>query len=230
MMMEKMQKKMMQQYRVFAGVGFLVVLVAFGFSLAAANANQVFFSAGKAAREAAGASSALVAANVTRHSITTWVPSFKFVGLGLLLGAITMALGLIAATLRNLGGDLMAKWPEELNPELPEKPRSARLFPMLMMVGWMVLIAGFIWALFLNGTVVSYWSHSIANELNPAAAGSTLLRQLGAIKGTLPWLGALRFLGMAFLFTAITVALTVIIRTLQHQEQTLRSFIAARSN
>ena len=100
---------------------------------------------------------------------------------------------------------------------------------MLMMVGWIVLFAGFIWALFLNGTVVSYWSHSIANQLNTAETGSTLLQQLGVIKGTLPWLGALRFLGMAFLFTAITVALTVIIRTLQHQEQTLKRFIAARS-
>lgn len=229
-MMEKMQKKMMKHYRMFAGVGFLVVLVAFGISLAAANANQVFFSATKAAREAAGAGSTLVAANVTRNSLTTWVPSFKFVGLGLMLGAITMALGVIATTLRNLGADLMSKWPEELNPGLPEKPRSAKLFPLLMMMGWMVLIAGFIWALFLNGTVVSYWSHSIAGELNPAAAGSTLLRQLGVIRGTLPWLGALRFLGMALLFTGITAALTVIIRTLQHQEQTLRNFIAARGN
>lgn len=229
-MMENMQKIMMKHYRIFAGVGFLVVLIAFGLSLVGANASQIFFSASKATREAAGAGSALVAANVTRNSITTWVPSFKFVGLGLMLGAITMALGLIAATLRNLGGNLMSKWPGELNPGLPEKPRSAKLFPMLMMVGWMVLVAGFVWALLLNGTVAAYWSHSIANELNPAAAGSTLLRQLGVIQGALPWLGALRFLGMAFLFTAITVALTVIIRTLQHQEQTLRNFIAARSN
>lgn len=228
-MMEKMQKKMMKRYRMFAVLGFLIVAVAFGFSLLGATANQTFFSATKASREAAEAGSTLVAANVTRHSITTWVPAFKFVGLGLLLGAITMALGTIATTLRELGGGVMANWPEELNPGLPAKPRSAKLFPMLMMMGWMVLIAGFVWALFLNGTVLSYWAHSIANELNPAQPGSTLLQQLGLIKGTLPWLGFLRFLGMAFLFTAITVALTVIIRTLQHQEQTLRNFIAARS-
>jgi hypothetical protein len=35
---------------------------------------------------------------------------------------------------------------------------------------------------------------------------------------------------MAFLFTGITVALTVIIRTLQHQNETLRTFIDARQS
>ena len=55
------------------------------------------------------------------------------------------------------------------------------------------------------------------------------MNQLGTIKATLPWLGALRFLGMALLFSGITVALTVIIRTLQMQEKSLRRFVDARS-
>ena len=227
--MEKMQKLMMKRYKMFAGLGLLIVLVAFVFSLQAANANAVFFSVDKVTREAAGAGTNIVAANVTRQSIPYWVPSFKFLGLGIMLGSITMALGLIATTLRNLGIDVMSLWPKDLNPGIPEKPRSAKLFPMLMMMGWMILLIGFIWALVSNGTVTAYWANSIASTLNPAADGSPLLRQLGAIQGVKPWLGALRYTGMAFVFTAITVALTIIIRTLQHQEKTLRNFVKARA-
>ena len=104
---------------------------------------------------------------------------------------------------------------------------------MIMVMGWMASLIGLIWAFALNGTVTSYWAHSIANELNPAQAGSALLQQLGTIQATLPWLTFLRFLGMALLLTAITAALTVIIRTLQMQNKLLSGFVqkkAALSN
>ena len=103
------------------------------------------------------------------------------------------------------------------------------MFPTLMMMGWMVLLIGLIWALASNATITAYWSNSVATVLNPAESGSTLLRQLGVIQGVKPWLAALRYAGMAFIFTAITVAMTVIIRTLQYQEKGLRKFIQARS-
>jgi hypothetical protein len=228
-MMEKMQNGMMKRYQMFAYLGLVIVLIAFALSLSGASANTTFFSADKATREAAVASSELVDANVTRHSIPAWVPSFKFVGLGILLGAITMALGTIIKTLRDLGKDVSANWPADLNPGVPEKPRSAKLFPMVMMMGWMILFVGLIWALGLNGTVTSYWNHSVASELNVAQEGSELLRQLGVITATLPWLGVLRFMGMALLFGGITIALTVILRTLQFQEKMLRRFADARS-
>lgn len=228
-MMEKIINVMMKRYQMFAYLGLIIVLIAFALSLQAADANSTFFTADKATREAAGVGSELVSANVTRHSIPAWVPSFKFVGLGILLGAITMALGTIIQTLRELGKDVMSGWPAHLNPGLPQKPRAAKMFPMIMMVGWMLLIVGLIWAIGLNGTVTSYWNHSIANELNTAQPGSTLLNQLGTITATLPWLGFLRFLGMALLFSGITVALTVIIRTLQMQEKRLKRFIDTQS-
>jgi hypothetical protein len=229
-MMDKMIDTMMKWYQMFVWLGLIIVLIAFLLSLVGASATATFFLVDKATRETASAGSELVLANVTRHSISTWVPSFKFLGLGIMLGAITMALGLIIKTLRDLGKDVMAHWPADLNPGLPGKPLTARMFPMIMMMGWIVLIIGLIWALSLNGVATSYWNHSIANELNPASAGSALLTQLGVLSGTTPWLGFLRFLGMAFLFTGITVALTVIIRTLQFQEKTLQRFIAARSS
>lgn len=228
-MMEKMQNKMMKRYQMFGWLGLIIVIFAFSYAVQASGANTTFFSVDKATREAAGAGNSVVAANALRHSLTTWVPAVKFLGLGIMLGAITMALGVIATTLRDLGGNVMGKWPKQLNPGVPPKPRTAKMFPMLMMIGWMILIAGVIVAFILNGTVVSYWTHTIATELNPAQPGSLLLNQLGAIKATLPWITLLRFVGMSFIFTAITVSLTVIIRTLQHQEQSLHDFITARS-
>ncbi len=227
--MEKMQNAMMKRYKMFAAIGLIIVLIAFWVSLQGSQAQAVFFSVDKATREAADVGTNIVAANVTRHVIPNWVPSFKFLGLGLMLGAITMALGVIATTLRNLGTDVMSKWPAALNPGTPEKPRSAKMFPMLMLMGWMLLIVGLLVALASNGTVSAYFANSIATALNPAQAGSVELNQLAVVTGVKPILAALRFLGMAFLFSAIIVALTVIIRSLQHQEKTIMKFVQART-
>ncbi len=225
--MEKMQNAMMKYYKMFAGIGLFIVLIAFLVSFLAADANSVFFSATKGARE--GSDSVLIAANVTRNVIPHWVPAFKFVGLGLMLAAITMALGIITKTLRELGMGVMSRWPKNLNPGAPEKPRAAKIFPMLMIMGLMLLLIGLIAALASNGTVSAYWNNSIALILNPAGPNSVELQNLGIIQGIKPWLGALRFAGMSLLFTAITVSLTVIIRTLQAQEMVLRGFIRART-
>jgi hypothetical protein len=228
-MMEKMQNGMMKHYKMFATIGIIIVLIAFWQSTVGASANATFFSVDKAAREAASAGSALAAANVTRHLVPTWVPHFKFLGLGILLCSITMALGVIVTTLRNLGTNVMSKWPTSLIPGTPEKPRTAKMFPMLMMMGWVLLIASLVWALGLNGTIASYWNHSVASELNPAQPGSTLLTQLATITASLPWINLVKFTGMSALFTSITVVLTVIIRTLQHQEKALLNFIQTRT-
>lgn len=229
-MMDKMINVMMKRYMMFVWLGFIIVLIAFGAAyFIGAGAQASFYSVDKVTREAAGPRSVYALANAARHSITTWVPMFKFLGLGIMLGAITMALGSIIQTLRVLGKEVTAKWSDKLNPGNPEKPRAARLFPMLMMMGWIILIIGLIWALSLNGTVNSYWNHSIANELNTAQPGSTLLDQLSTIVRTLPWLNALRFAGMAFLFTGITLALSVVIRTLQFQDKSLAKFVQAKT-
>jgi hypothetical protein len=225
--MEKMQNSMMKHYKMFAAIGLIIVVIAFGVSLLAADANSTFFSATKEARE--GSDSTLIAANVTRNVIQQWVPALKFVGLGLMLGAITMALGIIATTLREFGIGVMSRWPKNLNPGAPDKPRAAKMFPMLMIMGWMLLLVGLIVALASNGTVSAYWNNSIALVLNPAGLDSIELQRLGFITGIKPWLGALRFAGMALLFTAITVAVTVMIRTLQAQERNLRGFVKART-
>ena len=43
---------------------------------------------------------------------------------------------------------------------------------MFMMMGMMILIASLIIAIVVATVSYGYWNHSIATELNPAAAGS----------------------------------------------------------
>ena len=72
------------------GWGFVLVSLLLGiFGLSPAV--TTFLSDSKAIREGAAVGSAFVNANVTKHVIETWLPQFKFLGLGLGLLAITMA-------------------------------------------------------------------------------------------------------------------------------------------
>jgi hypothetical protein len=188
-------------------------------------AQATFLSDAKAVREGAAAGSLFVDANTTIHAIEAWVPQFKFFGLGLGLLAITMALGVIAKRLRRMGQVIMNHMPSELRPTPPAPPRTVRVFQLSAMVGIMVLMVGLVIGVVLAVSVIpSYWNHSIANELNTAQPGSALLTQLGVVTSYAFWLNPLRLVGMALLFTGITLALTVIVGTLRVQAKLLIGF------
>jgi len=206
------------------GWGFVLVSLLIGiFGLSPAV--STLFSDSKAVREAAEAGSALVNANVTAHVIESWLPQFKFFGLGLGLMAITMALGTIAKRLRDMGWVITGHIREDLRPKMPSIPRRVRTFQFSAVMGVMILMVVLIIGIVLAVTVVpDYWNHSIANELNPAQSGSALLQQLETVSSFAKWLNPLRITGMAFLFTAITVALTVIIGALRGQAELLIGF------
>ena len=217
---------MMPLYPRIAIMGWSFVLVSlligiFGISPAV----STFFSDSKAVREAAEAGSVFVNANVTAHVIESWVPQFKFLGLGLGLLAITMALGTIAKRLRRMGWVITGHIREDLRPKMPAILRRVRYFQLSALMGVMVLLVVLIIGIVLTVTVVpDYWNHSIANELNPAQPGSALLQQLETVSSFAKWLNPLRLVGMAFLFTGITVALTVIIGSLKSQAELLIGF------
>lgn len=101
-----------------------------------------------------------------------------------------------------------------------------RFFQLSAMMGIMVLLIVLIVGIILAAGVVSgYWNNSIVNDLNPAQPGSALLSQLSVISSYAFWLNPLRMIGMAFLFTAITVALTVIIGKLRIQTKMLGGLV-----
>lgn len=217
---------MMPQYPKIALMGWMFVLIALLVAaFAISPAVSAFLSDAKAVREAAGPGSAFVTANAAAHVYEAWVPQFKFFGLGLGLMAITMALGTIAKKLRHMGKVIASHMPDDLRPATPPIPGAVKLFQMSAVMGIMILAAALIIGIVLATSVVpAYWSHSIASGLNPAAKGSALLAQLATVSSFAKWLDPLRMLGMSFLFTAITVALAVIIGTLRLQAQMLVNF------
>lgn len=216
----------MPMYPMIALMGWMFVLIAFLVGLLAFSpAQSTFFSDAKAIREAATAGSAFVQANVSNHVLEAWVPQFKFLGLGLGLMAITMALGIIAKKLRHMGKVIASHMPSNLRPKTPPIPGTVRLFQLSTVMGVMILAAALVVGIVLAaGVVPDYWNHAIASELNPAAAGSALLAQLGLVSSFAKWLNPLRMMGMSFLFTGITIALAVIIDTLRIQANMLVNF------
>jgi len=219
-------EKMMPAFPMMAVMGWMIVGVALLIGVFVLSpAQTTFFSDAKAVREGAATGSAFVQANVTRHAIEAWVPHFKFFGLGLGLMAIVMALGTIAKRLRHMGLIITNHMPADLRPAMPPPPKTVRLFQISTMMGLMILMITLIIGIVLAVTIVpDYWNHSIANELNAAEAGSALLSQLGVVSSFAFWLNALRMVGMASLFTGISLALMVIIGTLRLQARLLVGF------
>ena len=222
-----MIERMMPLYPALAVMGWMFVLIALlvgWFVLSPAQAT--FFSDGKAIREGALVGSTFVNANLTSHALEAWLPQFKFLGLGLALLAIVMALGTIAKRLRNMGQVVFSQLPEDMRPSLPPPPKQVKLFQISAMMGIMILLIVLVVGLVVGvGVVSDYWNHSIATELNQAQPGSVLLSQLSVISSYFFWLNPVRMAGMAFLFTAITVALTVIIGTLRMQTRLLNGLV-----
>jgi len=227
-----MIESMMPMYPRIAVMGWMFVGIAILVGVfALAPAQSAFFSDAKAVREAAGVGSLFVNANVTSQVIETWVPQFKFLGLGLGLMAITMALGIIAKKLRHMGMTITGHMSSNYRPPMPPIPGSVRWFQLSTMMGLMVLLAVLVVGIVLaTGVVPAYWNNSIAKVLNQAQPGSALLTQLGVVKSFHFWLNPLRMVGMAFLFTAITIALTVIIGTLRQQAKLLVGFFYQARN
>lgn len=222
-----MVERMMPWYPGIAVMGWAFVVVAFLLALFVLSPSQAsFFSDAKAVREGAGVGSIFVNANLGSHVLETWLPQFKFFGLGLGLLSIVMSLGTIAKRLRNMGMVIFSQLPEKMRPAVPPPPKRIRLFQLSALMGIMVLaivlIVGIILAV---GVVFGYWNNSIVNDLNPAQPGSALLSQLSVISSYAFWLNPLRMIGMAFLFTAITIALTVIIGTLRIQTKLLGGLV-----
>ncbi|MEA1977802.1 MAG: hypothetical protein U9N80_07865 [Chloroflexota bacterium] len=145
--------------------------------------------------------------------------------------AITMALGVIAKKLRLMGMTITGHMSSSFRPPMPPVPGQVRWFQLSTLMGVMILIGTLIVGIVLaTGVVPSYWNHSIANGLNQAQPGSALLAQLGVVKSFHFWLNPLRLVGMSFLFTAITIALTVIIGTLRQQAKLLVGFFYQASS
>ena len=80
---------------------------------------------------------------------------------------------------------------------------SAKVFPMLMMIGMIVLMTTLVIAIVVAKISYGSCNHSIVTGLNPAIKACQLLGSLSTIKPVNAWLGSFTFVGMAFLITGI---------------------------
>jgi hypothetical protein len=215
--MEQKMQKVMKKFPLFIGMGFMIVVLSL--IIAAINANNAvsYYAVDKATRDSS-AQWASVRAGI--ESTVVWLPYFKFLGVAMILGGITMALGIIATTLEKLGKEVMAAVPKQARRPVPARPKTVMAMRLFMMMGMLVIIVGFIISLNVAATAVTVFSNPIV-AIDAAATGSVLLQQVASIHATEAWLEAFKFVGVALLFMGILNGLATIIFALKYQETTI---------
>ena len=203
----------------FIAMGFMVIVAAFIIGLVVSGVASDYFGVSKGVREAAETGSGLAERKAFIESTKAWLPSFKFLGMGMILGGVTFLLATILGALRTGGGKVQEAVGVPV--KILKTPLTGKLFPMVMMMGMMVLIASVIVSIVLATTTFDYWNHSVATQLNPAVEGSALLNDLQTINTTQAWLAPFKFVGIALLLTGIGLALATIVQVLRWQSKRL---------
>ncbi|MBT3941254.1 MAG: hypothetical protein HOC77_09440 [Chloroflexi bacterium] len=218
--MTPMQSMARKMWIPFTVMGVMIVVVAFLIGLFSLTPTvSDYFDSSKDIRDTAAAGSDIAGDKASIEATKAWLPGFKFLGLGLMLGGITFLLATIIGNLRVAGGNIQRAL--GASPQVLKKPMTGHLFPIFMMMGMMILIATFIISIWLATQANDYWDHSITTELNTATAGSGLLDDLSTIQATKAWLTPLKFVGMALMFTGIALALATIVQVLRFQARRL---------
>ena len=212
-----MQSMASKMWIPFIGMGFMIVVVAFIIGLVNSSAASDYFTASKAMREAAQAGSDLATQKAFIESTKIWLPAFKFLGLGMILGGVTFLLATILGALRVGGGRVQEAL--GIDVRIIKPPMTAKVFPMVMMMGMMVLIASLVISIPIAVLAYDYWNHSITDQLNPSTTG--LLSDLGTINAVTLWLEPFKFVGIALLLTSIGLGLATIVRALRWQAERL---------
>lgn len=215
--MENMLQKMMKAYPVFIVMGVMIVVISLIIGAVNSGNANAYFAVDKVARES---SVALAGTRAGFESTVIWLPYFKFLGLAMILGGITMALGVIATKLQKLGKEVMSSVPESARVTIPARPRSVMWMRLFMVLGMMVIIVGFIIALITAATASSVYSNTVV-AIDAAATGSALLQDLASIHAAESWLEALKFVGLAALFLGIINGLSTIIWALKFQQKAI---------
>ncbi len=203
----------------FIAMGFMIVVAAFIFGLVNASVTSDYFDASKEARDTAVRDSDLATDRAFIESTKVWLPTLKFLGMGMILGGVTFLLATILGALRVGGAGVQQALGEIVR--MPKPPMTAQMFPMLMMIGLLLLLISLIIGVILATLSYDYWNNSIVKDLNPALENSGFLDDLKTLNTTQAWLAPIKFLGMAFLLSGIGLALATIVRVLRWQSTRL---------
>jgi len=209
--MQQFIGKMARMYPMLIAMGFMIVAIAFGVGYVNSQVAAEYFSQPKVLRE-----TTLLAKRASIESVGLWLPYFKFLGIGLILSGIVMALRIIIDRLKGAGEEVLENLPAEIRPKLPSPPWYAPMMPMVMMLGLLVFIVALIAGLDIAADARTLFANSIP-AIDAAAAGSALLATLEGIKATSAWLVPFKFFGIATEFLAIAMGLSTIIFILSQQ-------------
>lgn len=135
-----------------------------------------------------------------------------FLGMGLILGGITMTLVNVVRSLRDAGRDVqraLGAPPLQLR-----KPLTGRLTPHVMMMGVMIEVAAFVLGLVAAVTIGGVDAAAVAD---PAAAGAADLADVGFVRAVSAWLPGLRMVGIATILVSIVLTLTTIRSAIRFQ-------------
>ena len=209
--MQKLISGMSKMYPVFIAMGVMVVLASVVVGYQNSQAAAEYFGQPKVIRE-----TTLMAQRAAIMSTGLWLPYLKFLGLGLILSGIVMALRVIIDDLQGAGNKVMSNLPESKRPAPPSAPWYGKLMPITMMMGLLIFIAALVVSLDLASTASALFSNPIP-DIDAAAAGSVLLTQVETIHATTAWLVPLKFFGISTEFLAIVMGLGTIIYILSNQ-------------
>jgi hypothetical protein len=212
--MEKMLQALMKRFPLFIAMGFMMVMIAVVIGAVNAGNAAAYYAVDKVTRDA---SVELAQVRAGIESTLVWLPYFKFLGVAMILGGITMALGVIGLRLQKLGKEVMGSVPQSARLPIPPKPVSVYLMRLWMMMGMMIIIAGFIVSLGVAGTASAVFSNPV-NVIDAAGQGAPILAGLARVHAAEAWLEAFKFVGVDFLFLGIVNGLHTIIFALRYQQ------------
>ena len=148
------------------------------------------------------------------ETTSIWLPRFQLLGMGLMFSGITFLLATILGNLRLAGAMVQKQSGRRML--VPKPPWSAQLFPMLMMMGLMILIGALVVSIVIAITAGDVFGNPIST-INAAESGSGLLGDFQDVKTFGAWLQAFAFTGLALVLSGIVLALYTISKVLRFQ-------------
>ena len=111
----------------FIATRFMIMMAAFVYGLVNSSISADYFQFSKETREAAVAGSDLATQKAFLESTKAWLPAFKFLGLGMILGGVTFLLATIFGVLRTGGGRVQEALAVPVT--IIKAPMNAKVFP-----------------------------------------------------------------------------------------------------
>ncbi len=202
-------------------MGLMIVFASLGLSVVKASFASDYFGVEKVIRD--GADASLIDKRQFIESLNVWLPGFQLLGIGFILSAITFSLANILGVFRVGGVQIQQAFGKE--PQTLTRPITGMLFPMMMMIGLMILIVNLIIAVVIGAIAWDVYGNSVA-EINAAEPGSSLLGDLGTVNSYKAWLEPFKFVGLATILVGISMAVHTLLQVIRFQGQRIRELAA----